>query len=244
MDKIFTVFKRELLVYFATPIAYVFMIIFLLLSGISTFYIGNFLGRGQADLVTFFNFHPWLYLLLIPALSMRLWSEERKTGTIELLLTLPITMPQAVIGKFLAAWVFAGLSLMLTLPIWITVNYLGDPDNGAIVAGYFGSFLLAGSFIAIGSCMSTLNKNQVVAFVLTLIVCLMYVVSGFSIVLDVFKGWAPQLLLDTISSFSFLTHFNAISKGVIDLRDLIYFTSLIVFWLFATATLIELKKAD
>ncbi|MFQ6022818.1 MAG: ABC transporter permease subunit [Acidiferrobacterales bacterium] len=244
MANIWIVFKRELASYFMTPIAYVFIVIFLFLSGIFAFYLGNFFSRGQADLEPFFSFHPWLYLFLIPALAMRLWAEERRGGTIELLLTLPITMPQAVLGKYLAAWVFTGIALALTFPIWLTVNYLGEPDNGVIFAGYVGSFLMAGAFLAIGSCVSCLTKNQVIAFVVTAVVCLIFVLSGFPLVLDFFSSWAPRFLVEAISSFSFLTHFNAITKGVIDLRDLIYFASLIAFWLFANAILIEIKKAD
>lgn len=236
--------KRELSSYFATPIAYVFIVIFLFLSGIFTFYLGNFFARSQADLSPFFNFHPWLYLFLIPALAMRLWAEERKSGTIELLLTLPVTVAEAVVGKFLAAWVFTGIALALTFPIWLTVNYLGKPDNSVILAGYLGSWLMAGGFLAIGSCVSALTKNQVIAFVITVVVCLAFVLSGFPLVLDFFSGWAPQWLVETISSFSFLTHFNAIGKGIIDIRDLIYFLTLMAFWLFATAILIEMKKAD
>jgi ABC-2 type transport system permease protein len=237
-------FKRELSSYFATPIAYIFIIIFLFLSGIFTFELGNFFARGQADLLPFFSFHPWLYLFLIPALAMRLWAEERKSSTIELLLTLPITVTEAVLGKFLAAWVFTAIALMLTFPMWISVNYLGNPDNAVIMAGYIGSLLMAGGFLAIGSCMSALTKNQVIAFIVTAVVCFAFILSGFPVVLDFFSGWAPQIIVETISSFSFLTHFNAISKGVIDLRDIIYFFSLIAFWLFATAILIEMKKAD
>ncbi len=243
-QQIMVLFWRELASYFATPIAYVFIIIFLFLSGIFTFYLGNFFARGQADLIPFFTFHPWLYLFLIPALAMRLWAEERKTGTIELLLTLPVTITEAVLGKFLAAWAFTGIALVMTFPIWVSVNYLGNPDNSVILAGYIGSLLMAGAFLAIGSCMSALTKNQVIAFVITVVVCLAFILSGFPLVLDFFSGWAPQLIVKTISSFSFLTHFNAIGKGVIDLRDIIYFFSLIAFWLFATAILIEMKKAD
>ncbi len=241
---IWVILKRELSSYFATPIAYVFIVIFLLLSGIFTFYLGNFFAREQADLLPFFNFHPWLYLFLIPALAMRLWAEERKTGTIELFLTLPVTITEAVLGKFLAAWMFTAIALAFTFPLWISVNYLGEPDNLVILAGYIGSLLMAGAFLAIGSCMSALTKNQVIAFVITVVVCLAFILSGFPMVLDFFKGWTPHFLVETISSFSFLTHFNAISKGIIDLRDLIYFFTLMAFWLFATAILIEMKKAD
>lgn len=238
------VFRRELASYFATPVAYVFIVIFLILAGAFTFYLGGFYESGQANLAAFFSFHPWLYLFLIPAISMRLWAEERKSGSIELLLTLPITMLQAVAGKFLAAWAFAGIALALTFPIWITVNYLGDPDNGAIVAGYVGSLLMAGAFLAIGSCISALTRNQVIAFILTVVVCFLLLLAGFPLVLDFVGALLPQFLVDAIASLSFLTHFSSISKGVIDLRDLLYFGLMIGFWLYANAVVIDLKKAD
>jgi len=244
MTNIWVVFKRELASYFMTPIAYVFIVIFLFLSGVFAFYLGNFFARGQADLEPFFTFHPWLYLFLIPSLAMRLWAEERRGGTLELLLTLPITIPQAVLGKFLAAWVFTGIALALTFPMWLTVNYLGDPDNGVIFASYLGSLLMGGAFLSIGACVSCLTKNQVIAFVVTAVVCLIFVLSGYPLVLDFFGSWAPQFLVEVISSFSFLSHFNAITQGVIDIRDFIYFASLIAFWLFANVILIEMKKAD
>ena len=239
-----TLFRRELMSYFATPVAYVFIVIFLILAGAFTFYLGNFYERGQADLTSFFAFHPWLYLFLMPAIAMRLWAEERKTGNIELLLTLPVTMVQAVLGKFLAAWCFAGLALALTFPIWITVNYLGDPDNGVILAAYLGSFLMAGGFLAIGACLSAATRNQVIAFILTVTVCFVFLLSGFPLVLDAFSGWAPQPVVDAIASLSFLTHFNAISKGVLDLRDILYFAMVIGFWLYANAIVINARKAD
>lgn len=244
MSQLPVIFKRELASYFATPLAYVFILIFLVLSGVFTFYLGGFFESGQANLSAFFNFHPWLYLFLVPAIAMRLWAEERKSGTIELLMTLPITRFDAVTGKFLAAWVFAGLALLLTFPMIITVNYLGEPDNGAILTGYIGSWLLAGAYLAIGSCMSALAKNQVIAFILAVSVCFLFIVSGFPMVLDGFSGWAPQWLVDAVASLSFLTRFDAISKGVIDLRDLLYFLTLIAAWLAATAVVIDLKKAD
>jgi ABC-2 type transport system permease protein len=237
MKQLPVVFKRELASYFATPLAYVFILIFLVLSGVFTFYMGGFYEGGQADLKAFFSFHPWLYLFLVPALAMRLWAEERKSGSIELLMTLPITRFDAVTGKFLAA-------LLLTFPMIITVNYLGEPDNGAIVTAYLGSWLLAGSYLAIGSCMSALAKNQVIAFILAVSACFLFIVSGFPMVLDAFTGWAPQWLLDAVASLSFLTRFDAISKGVIDLRDLLYFITLMAAWLAATAIVVDLKKAD
>ena len=238
------IFRRELMSYFVTPVAYVFIVIFLILASAFTFYLGDFYDRGQADLQPFFMFHPWLYLFLIPAISMRLWAEERKSGSIELLLTLPITMLQAVLGKFLAAWCFAGIALFFTFPMWLTVNYLGDPDNGVIFAAYIGSFLMAGGFLAIGSCLSAATRNQVIAFILTVAVCLLFLLSGFPLVLDVFSAWAPPAVVDAVASLSFLTHFNAISKGVLDLRNLLYFIMVIAFWLYANAIVIDAKKAD
>ena len=244
MKQLWVVFKRELASYFATPLAYVFLVIFLVLSGVFTFYLGGFYERNQADLDVFFGFHPWLYLFLVPAIAMRLWAEERKSGTIELLMTLPISHGEALAGKFLAAWVFAGLALLLTFPMVLTVNYLGEPDNGAILTGYLGSWLMAGSYLAVGSCMSALARNQVIAFILAVSVCFLFIVSGFPMVLDLFSLWAPQGLVDAVASLSFLVRFDAISKGVIDLRDLLYFLSFIVAWLAATAVVIDLKKAD
>ena len=244
MKVIGALFRRELQSYFATPVAYVFIVIFLVLMGAFTFYLGNFYERGQADLGPFFIFHPWLYLLLVPAITMRLWAEERKTGSIELLMTLPITPWQAVLGKYLAAWAFTGVALSLTFPIWITVNYLGDPDNGAIVAAYIGSFLMAGGFLAIGACLSATTPNQVIAFVITVVVCFVFLASGFPMVLDFFTSWAPQILVDGIASLSFLTHFESISKGVIDLRDLIYFGLLILAFLYANTIVLRWLQAE
>ena len=243
MANVWIIYKRELSAYFGTPIAYVFLAIFVFLSGIFAFYVGNFFEREQADLQAFFQFHPWLYLFLIPALSMRLWAEERRAGTIELLFTLPVTMTEVVLGKFLAAWKFTAIALSLTFPLWITVNYLGDPDNGAILAGYLGSLLMAGAFLAIGSCISALTRNQVIAFVVSGVVCLGFVLSGFPLVLDFVGAVAPAIVVDTVRSFSFLAHFQAISKGVLDAGDVVYFLSLIVFWLFVNAVVIEWRKA-
>ncbi|MGH8593865.1 MAG: ABC transporter permease subunit [Gammaproteobacteria bacterium] len=243
MRNIIAIFKRELSAYFATPVAYVFIVIFLFLTGIFTFYLGGFYERGQADLEPFFVFHPWLYLFLIPAIAMRLWAEERKSGSIELLMTLPVSLSQAVIGKFLAAWCFTAIALALTFPIWITVNYLGEPDNTVILVSYVGSLLMAGGFLAIGSCISALTKSQVIAFVVSVVICFFFILSGFPVVINFFQGWAPQAIIDLISSFSFLTHFDSIQKGVIDLRDVIYFGTLIGFWLYANTVAIEVKKA-
>jgi ABC-2 type transport system permease protein len=238
------IMRRELASYFATPLAYVYILIFLLLANAFTFYLGGFYELGQADLGAFFGFIPFLYLFLIPAIAMKLWAEERKTGSIELLMTQPVTLWDAVLGKFLAAWLFTGIALALTFPLWLTLNYLGKPDNGAILAAYFGSLLLAGGFLAVGSCMSALTRNQVVAFILGVVVCFLFVMAGFPLVIDVFRSWAPVALVDAIASLSFLTHFQSIAKGVIDLRDLLYFAMLIGLFLYATAIALELRKAD
>ena len=238
------VFRRELGSYFATPIALVFIIIFLSMSATMTFYLGNFYERGRADLVPFFRFHPWLYLFLMPAISMRLWAEERKSGSLELLMTLPITLARAVMAKFFAAWIFAGLALSLTFPVWLTVNYLGNPDNGAIITAYIGSFLMAGGFLAIGSCISAMTKNQVIAFIITVVICFLFMLSDFPLVLDPLQGWLPNVLVDAIASLSFLNHYDSVSRGVIDLRDLIYFGLMMGMWLFINALILEVRKAE
>jgi len=244
MSQISAVFRRELSAYFTTPLAYIFILVFLMLSAAFTFYLGGFYERGQADLMPFFNFQPWLYLFLVPAISMRSWAEERSSGTLELLMTLPISLRDAVLGKFLASWAFLGLALILTFPIWVTVNYLGAPDNGAILASYLGSFLMAGAFLAIGNAISASTANQVIAFVVTVVVCLVFILAGNPMVLDAFSSWAAQPVIDAISSLSFLQHFDAIKRGVIDLRDLLYFIGLMAVWLVATGIIIDLKKAD
>lgn len=244
MSTLFSIYKREFTSYFVTPVAYVFIVIFLFMTGIFTFYLGAFYESNQADLEPFFRFHPWLYLFLIPAISMRLWSDERKSGTIELLMTLPVSITDAVVGKYLAAWSFTAVALILTFPMWITVNYLGNPDNTVILASYIGSLIMAGGFLAIGSCISAFTKSQVIAFVISVVICFMFILSGFPMVLDIFKGWAPQAVIDAIASFSFFTHFTSITKGVIDIRDVIYFGALITFWLYVNVVVIETKKAS
>lgn len=244
MSAIQAVFRREFASYFATPLALVFLVIFLALAGAFTFYLGGFFEAGQADLQAFFRFHPWLYLLLVPAVAMRLWAEERKSGTLELLLTLPMTLWQAVLGKFLAAWAFLGLALALTFPIWLTVTWLGDPDHGVIIASYLGSWLMAGGFLAMGGCLSAATRSQVIAFVLTVVVCLLLLLAGFPMALEPLRMVVPQALVDMISGLSFLTHFQAIVRGVLDLRDLMFFLLNILAWLLATVLVIDLKKAD
>jgi ABC-2 type transport system permease protein len=242
MKSVWPIFAREFAAYFATPLAYVFIVIFLFAMGTFTFYIGHFYENGVADLSVFFGYHPWLYLFLVPAISMRLWAEERRTGTMELLLTLPVPLWATVLGKYLAAWAFTGVALVLTFPIWITVNYLGHPDNGVILASYIGSFLMAGGYLAIGACISASTNNQVIAFVVSVVVCFLFTISGAPLVLDFFRSWAPLVLVNAVASFSFLTHFTAISSGVIDLRDLIFFFSLIALFLTANVVLVDLKK--
>jgi len=238
------IFKREFSSYFSTPLAFVFVVIFLMLTGVFTFHVGHFFENGQADLLAFFNFHPWLYLFLIPALAMRLWAEERKSDTIEVLLTLPVRLRDAVVGKFLAAWSMCGFALILTFPMWITVNFLGEPDNGVIFASYLGSWLMAGSFLAIGSCFSAVTSNQVIAFILSVVVCFFLVVAGSPLVLSAFQGWVPLWFLDAINALSLLSHFHALSRGVVALRDVLFFFFMIAAWLTATAVIIDMKKAD
>jgi ABC-2 type transport system permease protein len=237
------VFRRELAAYFATPLATVFIVIFLFAMGAFTFYLGGFYDSGQASLQIFFSFHPWLYLFLIPAIAMRLWAEEHKSGTIELLLTLPIPLSAAVTGKFLAAWAFAGIALALTFPMWLTVNFLGNPDNGVILASYLGSWLMAGGYLAIGSAVSAGTSNQVIAFVVSVVISFLFTVAGAPLVINALSAILPLAILDTISSFSFLTHFNAIMAGVIDLRDIVFFGTMTVFFLYVTAVLVDLRKA-
>ena len=244
MNGILSIYKREFTSYFVTPVAYVFIVIFLFMTGVFTFYLGAFYESNQADLEPFFRFHPWLYLFLIPAISMRLWSDERKSGTIELLMTLPVSITDTVVAKYLAAWSFTAIALSLTFPMWITVNYLGNPDNTVVLASYIGSLIMAGGFLAIGSCISALTKSQVIAFVISVVICFMFILSGFPMVLDLFEDWAPQGVIDAIASFSFLTHFTSIKKGVIDIRDVIYFAALITFWLYVNVVIIENKKAN
>jgi ABC-2 type transport system permease protein len=242
MHATLTIARRELAAYFGSPLAYVFIVIFLALSGGLTFYLGAWLERGRADLQAFFDWHPWLYLFLVPAVGMRLWAEERKAGTIEFLMTLPVTTFNAVLGKFLAAWLFVGIALALTFPMWLTVDYLGQPDHGVILASYFGSWLMAGGMLAISAAVSALTRNQVVAFVLAAAVCFLFLMSGLELVQALFRGWAPDSLIATIASLSLLSAFNAITQGVIDMRALVLFGSLIVVSLFINTALVELKK--
>jgi ABC-2 type transport system permease protein len=242
MSAVGAVMRRELRSYFVTPVAYVFLVIFLVLAGILTFYAGDFYERGQADLQPFFVMHPWLYLILVPAITMRMWAEESKGGTLELLLTLPLTPWQAMLGKFLAAWVFIGLALALTFPIWITVNYLGAPDNGIILAGYLGSWMMAGSFIAIGACLSALTRSQVIAFILTALVSVLLILVGEQQILDFFQGALPRKLINGMAHLSMLRHFEAIARGVLDLRDLLYFILSMIGWLLAGVLLLDLKR--
>lgn len=243
MKGLLPVFKRELSGYFTTPVALVFIVIFLFLAGVFTFNLGAYFERGQADMVVFFNFHPWLYLFLIPAVSMRLWAEERKSGTIELLLTLPISLSAAVVGKFLAAWAFAGIALALTFPLWITTNYLGSPDNGVILAGYLGSLLMAGAFLAIGSCISASTKSQVIAFIISVVICLLFMLAGIREVQGFLADWLPVQAVQVLGGFSFLTRFEAISRGVLDARDVLFFASMIGVFVAATGIVVNMKKA-
>ncbi|MEQ1774314.1 MAG: ABC transporter permease [Burkholderiales bacterium] len=242
-NNIKTITKRELGGYFTSPIAYVFLIIFLLLTGFFTFTIGNFFERGEASLVSFFTWHPWLYLFLVPAVGMRLWSEERRLGTMELLLTMPLTTWQAIVGKFLASWLFLALALALTFPVWITVNWLGSPDNGIIAAGYVGSLFLAGSYLAISCMTSALTRNQVISFILSVMICLFLILAGYTPVTDLLTRFASPVVVDIIASFSVMTHFEGFQRGVIDLRDFLFFASVIGFALFTTGVIIRSQRA-
>ena len=237
------VMRRELGGYFTSPIAYVFLVIFLLLTGFFTFTVGNFFERGEASLVSFFTWHPWLYLFLVPAVGMRLWSEERRLGTLELLLTLPITAWQAIVGKFLASWLFLALALALTFPVMITVNWLGDPDNGVIMAGYVGSLLLAGAYLAISCMTSAMTRNQVISFILSVMICLFLILAGYTPVTDLLTRFASPVVVQTIAAFSVMTHFEAFQRGVLDTRDVIFFASVIGFALFATGVIIRNQRA-
>jgi len=244
MNATFAIFKREIKGYFTTPVAYVFIVIFLFLAGLFTFKLSSFFAARQADLGAFFNWHIWLYLFLIPAVAMRLWAEERKSGSIELLLTLPVSLTQAVLGKFLAAWIFVAIALALTFPVVLTVMYLGQPDLGIVAAAYLGSFLMAGAYLAIGTCISALTRTQVISFIISVVICLLFILAGLEVVVGFFSSWAPDWLVDAITSMSFLTHFNSIQRGLIGLPDLVYFLSLIAGWLFACGIVLEMKKSE
>jgi ABC-2 type transport system permease protein len=243
MRNVWTIVKRELASYFSSPVAYVFLVIFLLLTGFFTFTAGSFFERGEASLASFFGWHPWLYLVLVPAVGMRLWAEERRSGTLELLLTMPVAPWQVIIAKFVASWIFIGVALALTFPAIITVNILGDPDNGMIAAGYIGSFFLAGAYLAVTCMTSAMTRNQVVAFILSVVLCLFLILAGFNPVTDLLTRWANPAVVDTVAAFSVVTHFDNFQRGVIDLRDLVFFLSVIGFALFATGVIIRGHRA-
>jgi ABC-2 type transport system permease protein len=238
-----TIAKRELAGYFDSPVAYVFIVIYLLLAGFFTFTFGAFFDRGEASLASFFMWMPWLLLFLVPALGMRLWSEERRSGTIELLLTLPVTPWQAILGKFLASWLFIAIAMALTFPVWVTVNWLGDPDNGVIVAGYVGSLLLAGAYLAVSGLTSAITRNQVVSFILSVVICFALVVVGFAPVTDLLARWLAPWLVEGVAGFSVLTHFDGFQKGLIDSRDFVFFASVIGFALFVTGVILRGHRA-
>jgi len=243
MRAVWTIAKRELSSYFTSPVAYVFLVIFLLMTGFFTFTAGNFFERGEASLAAFFGWHPWVYLVLVPAVGMRLWAEERRSGTLELLFTMPVAPWQAILAKFLASWIFIGVALVLTFPAIVTVNVLGEPDNGVIFAGYLGSFFLAGAYLAITCMTSAMTRNQVVAFIVSVVLCLFLILAGFNPVTDLMTRWANPALVDTVAAFSVVTHFDGFQRGVIDVRDLFYFLSVIVFALFATGVIIRGHRA-
>ena len=243
MKSIWTITKRELAGYFNSPVAYVFLVIFLLMTAAFTFLIGQFMDRNQATLQPFFMWHPWIYLFLVPAVGMRLWSEERRQGTMELLLTLPISLWHCIIGKFLASWIFLTLALLMTFPIWITVNYLGNPDNSVIVASYIGSFFLAGAYLSITSMTSALTRNQVISFILSVVICLFLVLCGWPPVTDVVETLAPRSIVEFVAAFSVMPGIEQFNNGQIDSRAVIYFLSVIGFPLFATSVIIRGLRA-
>jgi ABC-2 type transport system permease protein len=238
-----TIARRELTSYFASPVAYVFLVIFLLLTGFFTFTAGAFFERGEASLASFFMWHPWLYLVLVPAVGMRLWSEERRAGTLELLFTLPIAPWQAILGKFLASWLFLAIALGLSFPVILTVNVLGEPDNGQILAGYLGSLLMAGAYLAVTCMTSAMTRNQVVSFILSVVILLFLILAGFTPVTDLLVRWASPAFVDTVAAFSVMTHFDGFQRGVIDSRDLLFFLSVIGFALFATGVILRNHRA-
>jgi len=235
--------RRELAAYFESPVAYVFLVIFLLLAGFFTFTFGGFFERGEASLTAFFGWMPWLFLFLVPAVGMRLWSDERRLGTIELLLTLPVTTGQAILGKFLASWLFLAIALALTFPVVITVNVLGDPDNGVIACGYLGSLLLAGGYLALACMTSALARSQAVSFIVAVMLCLVLILIGFNPVTDLLARWASPPVVESMAGFSVLTHFDGLQKGVIDSRDVLYFLSVMAFALFTTDVIIRSHRA-
>ena len=239
MSAVWTIAKRELASYFTSPVAYVFLVIFLLLTGFFTFTAGSFFERGEASLAAFFGWHPWLYLVLVPAVGMRLWAEERRSGTLELLLTMPVTAWQAIVAKFLASWIFLAVALALTFPAIVTVNILGEPDNGVILAGYLGSLVVAGAYLAVSCMTSAMTRNQVVAFILAVVLCLFLILAGFNPVTDLLVRWASPAVVDTVAAFSVIAHFDGFQRGVIDTRDLFFFLSVIGFALFATGVIIR-----
>ncbi len=243
LRNIWTITKREVAGFFSSPVAYVFIVIFLLLSGFFTFMAAGWFSAGEARLDRFFTWHPWLYLFLVPAVGMRMWSEERRLGTIELLMTMPITPWQAIVGKFLAAWAVLGIALLLTFPMVITVNSLGQPDNGIIFAGYLGSFLLAGTYLAITAMTSAMTRNQVVSFIVSVVVCLFLILAGWPPVTDMLVRWASPWLVETIASFSVMTHSIGLQKGVLDSRDILFFFSVIGFSLFTTSVILRAHRA-
>lgn len=240
---VWVVFGREFRAYFATPLAAVFLIVFVVLVTGMSFMLGSFFERNQADLISFFAWHPWLFLVLLPAIGMRLWAEERRSGMIELLTTLPVRTWELVVGKFLAGWAFTGITLIATMAMWLTVNYLGEPDNAVILGSYLGSWLLAGAFLAISACLSALTKSQVIAFIIAAITCFFLVMAGSDLVLASVQSWAPVFVVEMIQSLSFLAQFDYITRGLIELPTLFFFLSVIALCLWLNVRIVDVKKA-
>lgn len=242
MRTLLAIYRRELLSYVTTPLAYVFVAVFLVAVGAFAFQVGGFFEQNRADLASFFAFHPWLFMIFLPAVAMRLWSEDLRSGAVELLMTLPAPTWALVLGKFLAAWTIAGAALVLTFPLWITVNALGAPDNAAIFVGYLASFLMAGAFIAIGEALSALTKTQVIAFVASATVCFVVTAMGLPIILDFLRGIVGGGLAEGIASLSVLRHFEAAQRGVVELRSLYYFVSLIALALAGATLAVDARR--
>ncbi len=243
MTNTLTIFQRELKSYFESPIAYVFLVSYLVLSGFMTFFVSEFYEQGQADLRMFFFWQPWIFLILAPAAAMRSWSEERRSGTIELLLTLPVTLTQAIVGKFLAAWLFLALAVALTFPIVITTLYLGDPDQGMMFSGYLGCLFLAATYLAVGTATSAMTRNQVISFVVALLVCMFLLLAGWPPVTNILDQWAPNWLVKGVAALGFMPHFEALQRGVVDLRDIVYFASVVGVLLFGTHLILQNRKS-
>jgi ABC-2 type transport system permease protein len=242
MSAFLALFRRELAAYFRTPLALVFTVIFLMLSNSFVFYLGDLYETGQASMQAYFRLLPWVCLLLVPAMSMRSWSEEFRSGTIELLDALPLPPWQQVLAKFVALWCVAVSALLLSFPLWLSLAWLGDPDHGTIMLGYIGICLMLAAMLAIGLCVSSFSENQLVVYLLTAMILLLYLLAGYPLALNPVREIFPQYVVDLIGSMSFLTHLNAITRGVLDLRDVLFFAVTVLFWLAVNLLVLRARK--